>query len=112
MNEVMQLSSIDLSKSALKRELNGFPHAFSNITESYLETLVSQNFMFARKFHPGAYVSEDYGWDNGWLYGPNKKEALTEALPKLWSKHQAKAQKSQWSLLEFDGRPGDPLRKA
>lgn len=110
MNEVMHLGSIDLSKSALKRELNGFPHAFSNITESYLETLVSQNFMFARKFHPGAYVSEENG---GWFHNSNQpKEALTEALPKLWSKlDQSKAQKSQWSLLEFDGRPGDPLRK-
>jgi len=110
MNEVMHLGSIDLSKSALKRELNGFPHAFSNITEGYLETLVSQNFMFARKFHPGAYVSEVKA---GWFHNPKRpKEALTEALPKLWSKlNQAKAQKSQWSLLEFDGRPGDPLRK-
>lgn len=62
-DEVLGVDNIDLQKSELKRELNGFPHAFDNITGIYLETLMEQNFMFARKFHTGAQV--DYGTEFG-----------------------------------------------
>lgn len=118
LNEVLNLDNIDLQKSALKRELNGFPHAFDNITGSYLETLMDQNFMFARKFHTGAQVLETDP-DYGTLFGvftpfdkaPVEAQPLAEVLPRLWSRLDLeKAQKSPWSRLEKSGKPG-PLKQ-
>jgi hypothetical protein len=118
LNEVLNVDNIDLQKSALKRELNGFPHAFDNITGSYLETLMDQNFMFARKFHTGAQVLEtdpDYGTVFGLFTlvdkTPVKAQPLAEVLPQLWSRLDLeKAQKSPWSRLEKSGKPG-PLKQ-
>ena len=118
LDEVMSLNKMDLTKSALKRELNGFPHAFQNISGSYLKTLMAQNFMFARKFYPEAMVTSEDAEDVaantwGWWTGktPNPKpitaEPLTEVLPQLWAQVDlAKAQRSQWSRLETSGKPG------
>ena len=113
-DEVLGVDNIDLQKSELKRELNGFPHAFDNITGIYLETLMEQNFMFARKFHTGAQV--DYGTEFGVFSRgagevPVEPRPLAEVLPRLWSRLDLhKAQMSPWSRLESSGKPG-PLKQ-
>lgn len=124
--------SLDFMKTNLKREMNGFPHAFSNIDENYLRSMVNQGFMFARKFHVGLEVAttrkvsagestRKSSWSS-YLTGAASKasnyltgaatteevmEPLETFLPKLWDEVDAQqAQAATWSRLETRGAPG------
>lgn len=105
-HEVLDVNNIDLQKSGLKRGLNGFPHAFDNITGTYLETLMNTNFMFARKFHTEAQVLETNPDSllGVFSYSPVEARPLAEALPRLWS--QLRPDRAAWSRLEYSGKPG------
>lgn len=116
--------NFDFLKSNFKRELNGFPHYFSNITESYLWSMVKQGFMFARKFAPGihvqmngrAHVEPARGWLNFLGVGSSapksvKYEPLETLLPRMWSEINAsEARQQSWRHLEVTGKPL-PLEK-
>eukprot|EP00931_Biecheleriopsis_adriatica_P114661 TRINITY_DN90582_c0_g1_i1.p1 TRINITY_DN90582_c0_g1~~TRINITY_DN90582_c0_g1_i1.p1 ORF type:complete len:513 (-),score=98.17 TRINITY_DN90582_c0_g1_i1:148-1617(-) len=125
-NEVMQgflNPDFNFMATKLKRELNGFPHAFSEITEAYLRSMVSQGFMFARKFNPDVRVTltepqKSKGWRIPFIRRSKEDEkaaeprkdvtvGLEELLPKLWAEVNAeKAQAATWSRLQSDGAPG------
>mmetsp|Transcript_73820 Transcript_73820/g.171219 ORF Transcript_73820/g.171219 Transcript_73820/m.171219 type:complete len:463 (+) Transcript_73820:189-1577(+) len=84
----------DFFKSPLKRELNGYPAVFDRLRMGYLRKLVSQGFMFARKFVQGIKV-EDKG----------KSVPLESALEKLWGNPELNASQKIWSRLSSEGVP-------
>jgi len=84
----------DFFKSALKRELNGYPTVFENLTFEYLWKLSGQGFMFARKFVKGIHVEAD-----GHLV------PLETALPKLWERVDKDASRRVWTRLSSEGVP-------
>jgi len=88
----------DAAQSVLKHELNDFPHAYELVQESYLNNMVNQSFMFARKFKKG---SESIA-SNG------TRTPLQVALPRLWKALDQKvASKKIWTRMESSGRPQD-----
>eukprot|EP00930_Biecheleria_cincta_P036804 TRINITY_DN2521_c0_g1_i1.p1 TRINITY_DN2521_c0_g1~~TRINITY_DN2521_c0_g1_i1.p1 ORF type:complete len:493 (-),score=92.27 TRINITY_DN2521_c0_g1_i1:124-1602(-) len=111
--------NVDFMKTNLKRELNGFPHAFNNVTEKYLRSMVNQGFMFARKFNVGLEVATKKNATSdrrrlthalsNILTGAEEEvvmESLDTFLPKLWQEVDAEhAQAATWSRLETRGAP-------
>jgi len=82
-------------KSAIKRELNGYPATFESVSMDYLWKLVSQGFMFARKFAKGIRVNVGSG-----------VVPLSAALPVLWdSVDEEHAASHVWTRLSTDGQP-------
>lgn len=78
--------------------VKGAPSTFANVTASYLHELLAQDFMFARKFHPGTLIKESLS--------SGRSIELDLALPILWSQlDQQAAQTSQWSRLDGSGTP-------
>lgn len=82
-------------KSAIKRELNGYPATFESVSMDYLWKLVNQGFMFARKFAKGIRVNVGSGL-----------VPLSAALPVLWeSVDEEHAATHVWTRLSTDGQP-------
>lgn len=82
-------------QSTLKRELNGYPSIFSNMTAAYLSTLTGYGFMFARKLVPDLRVETGTGL-----------LALEDALPPLWAAvDEERAARMVWTRLESAGEP-------
>jgi len=97
----------DFLKSPLKRELNGFPHAFEDVELAYLETMVNEGFMFARKFETSATVIMPAGSTAFGVQAERVRVPLSDLLPALWAGVNAThSQASVWSRLESAGRPG------
>lgn len=82
-------------KSALKRELNGYPTFFQSITIEYLYKLVQEGFMFARKFTKGMQVKVGDG-----------EFPLDVVLPELWDLvDDQNASQRVWTRLSTEGKP-------
>jgi len=82
-------------KSALKRELNGYPAVFDALSLEYVWKLVQEGFMFARKFVKGIQVKI------GEVLYP-----LAEVLPALWDTvDDFNASQRVWSRLSIEGKP-------
>ncbi|CAE7158703.1 unnamed protein product [Symbiodinium pilosum] len=82
-------------KSALKRELNGYPAVFDTLSIEYLWKLVQEGFMFARKFVKGLRVAVGNG------HFP-----LAAVLPALWDLiDEGNASKRIWTRLSTEGKP-------
>lgn len=82
-------------KSALKRELNGYPAVFETLELDYLWRLVHQGFMFARKFVKGIRVVVK-----------GRALPLARVLPAMWDRvEQQEAAKKVWSRLSTEGVP-------
>jgi len=82
-------------KSALKRELNGYPAIFDSITIDYLWKLVQEGFMFARKFVKGIKVKVG-----------DSEFSLDMVLPLLWDiVDDFNASQRVWSRLSIEGQP-------
>jgi len=85
----------DFFKSALKRELNGYPATFETVRMEYLRKLVSQGFMFARKFVRG--IKVEVG---------KRLVPLENVLPDLWEEVvEEEASQRVWSRLSTEGVP-------
>ena len=106
-----------IQQSALKKELNGFPHSFESITSDYLRIMVNQGFMFARKMDPKVSVTSgrlsyaDFLWLPFASYDEPQepqKQSLEVLLPELWSKVNVSG--ATWSRLDVSGKPG-PLNQ-
>lgn len=82
-------------KSALKRELNGYPAIFDSIPIDYLWKLVQEGFMFARKFVKGVKVKVG-----------DSEFSLDMVLPLLWDiVDDFNASQRVWSRLSIEGKP-------
>jgi len=95
-NRLFGNEAYNLLQSPLKRELNGFPHAFDSVSEEYLRTLVKQNFMFARKMNAGMNVTMSDG----------STRPLADVLPRMWDDVDWEESGSlTWRLAESSGKP-------
>lgn len=82
-------------KSALKRELNGYPAVFDTLSIEYLWKLVQEGFMFARKFVKELRVTVGNG-----------NFPLAEVLPALWDLvDDFNASQRIWTRLSTEGKP-------
>ena len=82
-------------KSALKRELNGYPAVFDTLSIEYLWRLVQEGFMFARKFVKQLRVTVGNG-----------QFPLSAVLPALWDLvDDSNASKRLWTRLSTEGKP-------
>jgi hypothetical protein len=90
----------DFLASPLKKQLNGFPHNVEKVSFEYLEELVvSQNFMFARKFNRDVVVQRG---------GQDTTLDLGEVLVQMWNKIDLRKAPTQvWQHLETVGQPKD-----
>jgi len=87
--------SFDFFRSALKRELNGYPSVFKRLPLEYLSKLVGQGFMFARKFVPDIEVEVD-----------GRPASLETVLPSLWEGvDETTASQQTWTRLSTEGAP-------
>eukprot|EP00928_Gymnodinium_smaydae_P047134 TRINITY_DN31440_c0_g1_i2.p1 TRINITY_DN31440_c0_g1~~TRINITY_DN31440_c0_g1_i2.p1 ORF type:complete len:443 (-),score=44.90 TRINITY_DN31440_c0_g1_i2:128-1456(-) len=87
--------AFDFAQSDLRVALNGFPRLFSSVDVTYLENLVQDGFMFARKFSDDPVVTTN-----------DKTLSLLNVLPQLWDTvNERLAQESVWSRLGLNGMP-------
>mmetsp|Transcript_77624 Transcript_77624/g.202053 ORF Transcript_77624/g.202053 Transcript_77624/m.202053 type:complete len:470 (+) Transcript_77624:177-1586(+) len=93
--DMLTSKDFDFFKSALKRELNGYPTVFQSLEMDYLLRLSREGFMFARKFKKGIRVTA-----NG-IAAP-----LEVVLPAIWDKvDEQRASQRVWSRLSTQGVP-------